>query len=98
MDQEVVIEKKAEKMSTRRKAKLFDEFVSKLAPFAQSDRVIQGIGGRIENEEIFNSDYEVVFNEFLGLLTNEEICEILMKILPTCLEQDLGAEKVTIKW
>lgn len=85
-------------MSNKRKARLFDEFVFKLASYSSAYRVIQCLEGSLHNYDVFNSDYEQVWNDFLEPLTKKEVDEILMKILPKAIEQDLGAKKVSIKW
>jgi len=97
-NQTAVTEKKASKMSNKRKAKLFDEFMLKLAQFASAYAVIQCLEGSLERDEVFNSDFEEVLNPLLDLLTEKETDEVLMRILPKTMENDLVAKKVTIKW
>lgn len=86
------------KMSAERKAELFDKFVLKLASYASADDLVKYLMGILSEDEIFNSDYEAVFNDFLEPFVGDEICEILKVIIQKVMEEDLGAKKVSIEW
>lgn len=97
MGQEIeVVKKKTSALSVRRKAELFDEFLLVLTAFIPIDEAVQCLKGY--NNSLGNSDYAAVLDPFFDLMTGEEMDEVLKRMLPILIEQDLGAKKVSIKW
>lgn len=85
------------KMSNKRKAEVFDQFVIETSKFITATTVLDCFDGNIGNDELVISDYREALNPFFELLTDEEITEILQKIFPKLMMQEFGA-KVTVRW
>jgi len=89
---------KKKKMSMKRKAEVFDSFVQILSGFLFTEEVLAYLGGRREIDDVRDGDYGEVLHPFFEFLSEEEIDEVLQKLLPKILEEEYGAKKVTIKW
>jgi hypothetical protein len=98
MDSQAIVDTRVSKLSNERKAELFDRFVLGIVPFLWATRAVEYLLGHCNIKDLVAGDDEGVLGIFFGPMTDEEASEVLKKILPKLIENELGAKRVVIKW